>query len=82
MTANPESVLPPKCAQCKNPLGSYFEVSSVSASGKVAPKTVKTCSVLCLIQWAYNFGLMRGVQGLMQVKNLVSMIRGKKKPTP
>jgi len=69
-----EHSMPDKCAHCKNDLTSYFEVSRVNANGKSAPKTVKACSVLCLIQWAYKFGVTHGIKGLMQAKNLVAIV--------
>lgn len=69
------------CAQCQKPLTSYFQLSRVDVHGKTS-STIQLCSIICVLQYAYTYGTLRGVQGALAVKNtvsgLLSAIRGEK----
>lgn len=59
---SPES----KCATCKKPLAGHYRVTAIGANAQERG-TIRTCSVLCLIQWAYSFAAERTTQGAMMV---------------
>lgn len=70
---------PSVCAHCRKPLGVHYVLKQVdSASTESTIFTV--CSVLCLLQAAYTYGTVRGVQGAMLVKqtikNLIGVMKG------
>jgi hypothetical protein len=72
----PPEAQPLVCAHCRNPLGGYYEIKHVHPDGHASPKLVRTCSIICIIQWAYHYGIGRGLQGLFAVKGIIDKIRG------
>jgi hypothetical protein len=57
------------CAHCNRPLGPRFEITRYDAAG-AARGTTNVCSIVCLVQWSYDYGIRRGVQGVIMVKSL------------
>lgn len=56
------------CANCEKPLRSFFEIKHV-VNGTPSPKMVQVCSILCLVQWGYKYGMTRGIAGLLSLRN-------------
>lgn len=62
---------PTTCVHCKRPLGPCFEVTRINKDGQAAG-SVRTCSIVCLIQWAYSYGVNRGVAGAIGLKQAIT----------
>ena len=62
------------CQQCRKNLRSYFQISKIDANGQRAPKNVRVCSLVCLVQWAYNYGVQQGLHGIGMARNLLESI--------
>lgn len=71
-----------RCAKCGRHLGHRFEVTRYDARG-VNRGVVNVCSIVCLIRWAYDYGVNRGVAGVVSIhtafQQLATMLRGEKK---
>ena len=71
----------PVCVQCKRYLGDCFEVTRYSAT-RENKGSVRVCSLLCLINWAYFYGTQRvaaGIQGAKEVFDRIgTALRGPK----
>jgi hypothetical protein len=69
----------PTCANCGNGLTGrqgHYEVKHIRADGSTAPKAIRVCSILCLIRWAYNYMVRRGVQGVAMAKQMFDNLKG------
>ncbi len=64
----PPNISRPVCAACRRPNSGRFEVNQYDAAG-ARIGTFWTCSVLCLIRAAYDYGTKQTVRGLGQAKN-------------
>jgi len=63
-----------KCVKCHRELrGGYFTVLHHRVDGRVTGQ-VKTCSVLCLITWAYAYGVKRGVEGIATIQGAIGRL--------
>ncbi len=58
---------PIHCAHCKQRLGACFEVTKIDAAG-TNKGAVRVCSLKCLINWAYTYGIRRGSEGVTILK--------------
>lgn len=69
------------CAHCGKPVTGRFQIDRYDASGALK-MSVTVCSLLCLVQWAYTHGVMKGFQGAFAAKNafqqLLDSIKGPK----
>jgi len=74
----PASPPPPAaCVHCKHVLDrGHYEIRHVNAAGQAAPHEIRVCSLLCLVHWAYNYGIRRGFQGFAMLKNIITALRG------
>ncbi len=61
---------PPTCAKCQRPLGGYFKIERIDASGNTT-LSAALCSVACAIPWFYGVATMMGVMGVQRAKNVV-----------
>lgn len=75
-TTMTEQAKPQACVYCKKSLDAYFEIRHFSRAGEPGPREVRVCSLLCLIQWASNYGVRRGLQGVSMIKQLLSNLKG------
>lgn len=68
------------CAYCKKELGDHFDLARVKNGERVG--VVQVCSLLCLMQWTYNYSVRQGVRGVVGLKTLVGQVvdtlRGKR----
>jgi hypothetical protein len=62
------TIEPLTCVHCKKNMAGYFEVTRVENSG-ARRGTVRVCSLVCLLNWAYALTLKRGVQGAQLIRN-------------
>lgn len=72
---------PTHCAHCKQRLGACFEVTKINAmGGRVG--SVRVCSLKCLINWAYTYGIRRGAEGVNILKTtfqeILKLLKGGK----
>jgi hypothetical protein len=67
------------CLHCKAPLTGFFEVVQHKADGATS-KPVRVCSILCLLQYAYNFMLRQGAVGVARLQALFANLRGPQGP--
>jgi hypothetical protein len=49
------------CIHCRKECVSRFEITRFDLSG-VNKGTVAACSVICLVQWAYEFSTLQGAR--------------------
>jgi len=68
------SVQAPRCAHCGRDLASHFQINRVEADGTLK-SSVAICSFICMAQWAYSQGLMRGMQGAFAAKSAFDKLR-------
>lgn len=54
------------CVMCRKPLAGHYRVTAVDLNAQ-DKGTIRACSVLCLVQWAYKFAAERTTQGAMMV---------------
>jgi hypothetical protein len=69
-----EPEAPTICLYCKRELRGFYEIKHVKPDGSTSPKLVRVCSVVCLIQWAYRYGVSLGVRGLAGLHALITKI--------
>lgn len=62
------------CAFCKKPLGSRYRLTRIDATG-ADRGAVDTCSLICVIQWAYSYSISRGVQATEKVKDTIERLQ-------
>jgi len=64
-----------RCKHCKNSLEriSHFEVTRFDKKGE-REGSVRVCSILCLMHWSYNYGVRRGVAGVLSVREAIARI--------
>ena len=58
---------PTSCAVCKKDLAGHYRVTAIDLNG-VEKGNVETCSIYCLVQWAYGFTARTGARGAMMVQ--------------
>ena len=63
------------CKHCKNSLEriSHFEVTRFNRKGE-REGSVNVCSILCLMNWSYNYAVRRGVAGVLSVREAIARI--------
>jgi hypothetical protein len=65
-TAVPETA----CINCRKPFSAgHYRVVKVNQAG-ADTGTVRVCSVVCLIQWAYAYGTQMGARIVSNVRNV------------
>ena len=64
---------PTVCSTCKRILGDYFEVTRHTVDG-TATGSVRVCSLLCLINWAYAYGAHRATGAIKGVRDAVARL--------
>lgn len=64
----------PVCSVCqRRDAPSYFKVAQVSLGGVESPLTT-TCSIKCLLTWAYQYATLKGAVLAAQTKGLVQQL--------
>ncbi len=76
MPQEQQAAEPLLCRQCQRALRGYYEIKHIKPDGSTSPKQVRVCSVLCLIQWAYSYGVQLGARGLGMVRTAVEHMKG------
>jgi hypothetical protein len=57
------------CTQCTrniDPKGNWYEIAHYFHGTR--RRATRICSVFCLVNWAYNYGVVQGVQGVNMLK--------------
>jgi hypothetical protein len=62
------------CLFCDKPSKTYFRVSRTNSTGAENGKAVFLCSILCLIRWAYAYGVKRGVEGVATIQGAIGRL--------
>lgn len=62
------------CAHCKKPVVAHFKIEKVNGDGK-SGSAVIVCSLVCLVQWAYEYGAQRGTQGVFLAKHALTQVQ-------
>ena len=57
----------PKCVTCRKPIVGHYRVTAIGADLQ-EKGSVKACSIVCLVQWAYHFAAQQGVKGTMMIR--------------
>lgn len=66
----------PTCAQCRRVTRQHFQITRFDAAGTQRGQ-VAVCSALCLMRWAYAFGVDTGVRAATTLRDAVtSLIEG------
>jgi hypothetical protein len=73
------TIVPPTCANCQREPKTYFEIRHYR-DGTPSPKTVCVCSIVCLMRWAYSYGMQKGIAGVVNLQMLIETLKGKKVP--
>ena len=72
---------PPICVHCRQPCSQRFEITRFDRNG-VAQPTVVCCSIVHLLQWAYDYATINGMRlayGAKQTfESFMQMLGGKK----
>lgn len=66
---------PVACSACGKRDASYFRVGRVAADGTETPLTT-TCSVRCLISWAFSYAQLQGMKLAYGAKQAIDQLRG------
>ena len=62
------------CIHCKKILArDYFRISRMTLAGATLGH-VDACSLICMVSWTYNFGVKKGAQGVVAVKETIMQI--------
>ncbi len=72
---------PATCPVCKRAFAGFYEVVHHKPDGTTSPKAVRVCSILCLLRWAYNYMVTRGMYGLAQLQSMLANFRGPQGPS-
>ena len=62
------------CAKCKKPLDSYFRVERLVHDNVTL--SANLCSVVCLLQWTYDYATLQGAQVAFGVKQKFDAAKG------
>ena len=57
------------CAKCRREATAYFKVERIVHGNAIL--SAETCSVVCLLQWTYDFATLQGMQAAVGVKQKV-----------
>lgn len=64
---------PPVCAACQKTFGAHFEIVRFDVRG-ARRASVKVCSALCLMRWAYGFSVHAGERVVTGVRDFLSQL--------
>ena len=64
---------PATCAKCQRPLSSYFKIERIDTVGNTTISAA-TCSIPCLIGWAYSYATMMGMMGAAKARSVVDRV--------
>jgi hypothetical protein len=75
------TVQPVNCVTCHKPYSGFFEIRRVDRHGK-DHGSVRVCSLPCVVRWAYDHGVARGVALSVKVKSVLDEVMAALKGPP
>lgn len=69
----PDAIQPPQCEHCKRLLRAHFLITRYDVRG-AAKGAVRVCSLVCLVQWAANYGTAQGMRGVHMIKDVFAQL--------